>query len=187
MGVGWLLGWGWAVAGGGGWGRCGAEWGWLGGRRVWVVAVDGWGVWGEREGMVTVEDVARLVGELPGTGEIRRHGHRTWTVRDKAYAWERPFSKADLKRFGSEVPPAGAILAVKVEDLGEKEAVLAARADDGFFTISHFDGYAAVLIELERVSEEVLREALLDGWLVFAPEAVAQEVIAARKRSPKVR
>ncbi|MFC9695002.1 hypothetical protein ACFTSF_41025 [Kribbella sp. NPDC056951] len=135
--------------------------------------------------MATLQDVERLVAELPGTEETTRHGTRTWTVGGKAYAWERPFSKADLKRFGDETPPDEPILAIRVEDLGEKEAVLTARAGDGFFTIPHFDNYAAVLIELELVPEAVLREALLDGWLVFAPAAQAQDVIAARRRRAK--
>jgi hypothetical protein len=124
--------------------------------------------------MVSFEDVERLVAELPETEETARHGHRTWAVGGKGYAWERPFSKADLKRYGDETPPAGPILAIVVEDLAEKEAVLAARAGDGFFTIPHFNGYAAVLVELEKVSEPVLREALLDGWLVHAPADVAK-------------
>ena len=63
-------------------------------------------------------------------------------------------------------PLDGPILAVRVEDLGEKEALLAARAADGFFTIPHFDNYAAVLIELDQVSEPALSEALLDAWLL---------------------
>ncbi|MFB6722627.1 hypothetical protein ACFCV3_20795 [Kribbella sp. NPDC056345] len=135
--------------------------------------------------MATLQDVERLVAELPGTEETTRHGYRTWVVGGKAYAWERPFSKADLKRFGDETPPEGPILAIRVEDLGEKEAVLTARSGDGFFTISHFDNYAAVLIELDQVPEPVLRDALLDGWLVFAPAAQAQDVIAARRRRAK--
>lgn len=124
--------------------------------------------------MATLEDVERLVAALPDTVETTRHGHRTWAVGGRAYAWERPFSKADLRRFGDEAPPDGPILAVTVEDLGEKEAVLAARAADGFFTIPHFNGYAAVLIQLDEVPESVLGEALLDGWLVHAPPAVAK-------------
>ena len=111
---------------------------------------------------------------LPGTEEAARHGMRTWKVGGKAYAWERPFSKADVKRFGDEAPPDGPILALVVEDLAEKEAVLAARAGDGFFTIPHFNGYAAVLVELDKVSEDVLQEALLDAWLVHAPADVAK-------------
>ncbi len=124
--------------------------------------------------MASLEDVERLVAALPETVETTRHGTRTWAVGGKAYAWERPFSKADLKRFGDETPPAAPILAVRVEDLAEKEAVLAARAGDGFFTIPHFDNYAAVLVELDKASEPALREALLDGWLVFAPPELAK-------------
>lgn len=124
--------------------------------------------------MATLEDVERLVAELPETVETTRHGTRTWAVGGKAYAWERPFSKADLKRFGDETPPDDPILAIRVEDLAEKEAVLTARAADGFFTIPHFDNYAAVLVELAKVPESALRDALLDGWLVFAPAKVAK-------------
>ncbi|RKS80550.1 hypothetical protein CLV35_0987 [Motilibacter peucedani] len=123
--------------------------------------------------MPSFADVAALALELPGTEEGVRYGHRTWQVGGKVYAWERPFSKADIKRFGSTAPPSGPVLAVSVADLGEKEAVLAA-GDDAFFTIPHFDGYAAVLVELDRVGTDALREALEEAWACVAPaEAVA--------------
>lgn len=125
-------------------------------------------------GVAGLEDVERVVAALPETVEMMRHGNRTWAVGGKAYAWERPFSKADVKRFGDETPPDGPILAIRVEDLAEKEAVLAARASDGFFTIPHFDNYPAVLVRLDEVPQSVLREALLDGWLVFAPLELAK-------------
>lgn len=128
---------------------------------------------------LTYDDVAELVAELPETVEGTSYGRRSWTVAGKGFAWERPFSKADLKRFGAATPPDGPILAVRVEDLGEKEAVLAEHPDD-FFTIPHFDGYPAVLIQLDRVSTEVLRETLLDGWLVFAPMRLAEEYLKSR-------
>ena len=121
----------------------------------------------------TLDDVARIALELPEVEEIERHGGRAWAVAGKVFAWERGYTKADLKRFGDEVPPKPPLVAVSTATLEEKEALLAA-GKKGFFTISHFDGYPAVLIRLADVGKRDLREALIDGWSAAAPARLSR-------------
>jgi hypothetical protein len=134
--------------------------------------------------VVTLDEAARIAMEMPEATEGERWGNRTWLVAGKAFAWERPFSKADIKRFGDDTPPDGPILAAPVEDLSEKEAVLAS-TPDAFFTIPHFDGYAAVLIDLDEATPSAVREAIVDGWLAVAPPELAEAYVAEERNQPR--
>ena len=133
--------------------------------------------------MATIDDAARMALDLDEVSEGVRHGNRAWSVDGKVFAWERPYSKADLRRFGDATPPSQPVVAVTVEDLDVKEAMLA-QETPGFFTISHFDGYPAVLIELTRVGDETLRDALLEAWLVCAPSRLSDRYLEPYPAAP---
>lgn len=132
---------------------------------------------------MTFEDVDAFAMNLPGVTVEMKWGHRTWTANGKGFAWQRPFSKADLKRFGTETPPAGEILAVKLENLDAKDALLAI-APPGFFTIPHFNGYAAVLIALRQARAKDVRAAIQSAFRTVAssPPIAKRAAPRARKR-----
>lgn len=123
--------------------------------------------------MADLDDLERLANALPEVEEGTTYGRRAWKVGGKTFAWERAFSKADLKRFGDEEPPEGPIAAVAVDDLADKEAILQA-GHPGVFTIPHFDGYPAVLIQLSAIDDQTLAELVDDGWLAVAPAPLVE-------------
>ena len=126
--------------------------------------------------MVTHDDAVALATALPGVTEGTTYGNRAWKVGSKTFAWDRPFRKADLARFGDEPVPSGPILGIKTDDMEDTAAVLAA-GKPGVFTIPHFDGYAAVLVQLDLVAHDDLHELLIDGWLACAPAKLREDFL----------
>ena len=122
--------------------------------------------------MASWDDVRRIALELPETSEEVSRDLRHWRVKDKGFVWERPLRRADLEALGDAAPD-GPILGARVEHLVAKEALL---ADDPsvFFTTPHFDGYPAVLVRLEQIGLEDLREVIVEAWLARAPKRVAK-------------
>jgi hypothetical protein len=133
---------------------------------------------------MTLDDVDAFATSLPEVVVGTKWGNRTWMVGNKGFAWQRPFSKADVKRFGDETPPAGDILAVKVGNLDAKDALLAI-APRGFFTIPHFSGYPAVLIALRAANASDVRAALVEAWRTVAPAAFIAKVATKRTRTQR--
>ena len=133
--------------------------------------------------MASLEVAAELAMSLPGVTSGTSYRNRAWIVGGKTFAWERPFSKADLRRFGNEPVPKGPILALRLTDLPAKDAVLA-QGTRGVFTIPHFDGYAAVLVQLEVVQKSALERLVTDAWLACVPASTANSY-RVRARKPR--
>jgi hypothetical protein len=129
------------------------------------------------------DDVRRLALALPETDERVVHGNTSWRVRDKGFVWERPLRRGDLEALGADAPT-GPIRGVRVEHLVAKEALIA--DDPGvFFTTPHFDGYAAVLVRLDKIAVDELEEVIVEAWLTRAPKRVAKEYIETRLPPPE--
>jgi hypothetical protein len=127
----------------------------------------------------TFDDVARRALALPETSERLGRGNRQWRVKDKLFAWERPLRRPDLDALG-DAAPEGPILGARVEHLVAKEALLA----DGsgvFFTTPHFDGYPAVLVQLDRIAPPDLDEVIVEAWLARAPSRLAEAFLESRR------
>ena len=125
--------------------------------------------------MATWKDVRRIALALPETDEQLSHGHARWRVREKGFVWERPLRAADLEALGDAAPD-GPILGVRVEHLGAKAALIA-DDPDVFFTTPHFNGYAAVLVCLDKIGADELDELIVEAWIARAPKRLAREYI----------
>jgi hypothetical protein len=128
--------------------------------------------------MATFDDVARLALELPETSEGTSRGARRWQVKDKLFVWERPLRRSDREALGDAAPD-GPILGVRVEHLGAKEALLEGEPDF-CFTTPHFEGYPAVLVQLDRIGLEHLEELVVEAWLARAPKRLADAYVRDR-------
>lgn len=129
--------------------------------------------------MATWDDVRRIALALPETSERPSYGTPAWRVRDKGFAWERPLRQADLDALGHDAP-GGPILGVHVADVGVKEALLA-DDPDVYFTTPHFDGYAAILVRLDRIAVAELGELIVEAWLLRAPKRLAKQYLDASR------
>jgi hypothetical protein len=100
-------------------------------------------------------------------------------VKDKSFAWERGLHKSDLKALAElgQTPPDGPLLGLRTDGPHHKQALLE-ELPDKCFTIPHFNNYPAVLIILDAIELDELRELLIDAWLVQAPKRLADAYVA---------
>jgi hypothetical protein len=107
--------------------------------------------------MATEDDVRRIALSLPEVIEKPWFNTPGFRVKDKGFLRIRSEAEGGLVVF--------------VDDLDEKEALLASDPDK-FFTTPHYDGYPTVLVDLAAVDTDELTELIVDSWLVKAPKRV---------------
>jgi hypothetical protein len=110
--------------------------------------------------MAAEDDVRAIALSLPGTTEEQ------W--------YQTPGYKVAGKGFLRLRTEADGGLVVFVPDLGEKEALLNSDSD-AFFTTSHHDGYPIVLVDLDKIDHDELRELITDSWLIKAPPKLRRQ------------
>lgn len=124
----------------------------------------------------TWDDVSAIARDLPQTEEGIRFGDPVWRVGKDGFVWVRPLRAKDRDELGA-VGRTGEIIGASTADEGEKLALID-EDPRAFFTIPHFDGYAAILIDLDHVDPARLREVVTDAWLARAPKRLAADYLA---------
>jgi hypothetical protein len=126
--------------------------------------------------MASWDDVRRIALSMPEATEVTSRDNAQWRVKDKLFVWERPLRGSDLKALGDSAPD-GPILGARVEHEMAKEALIA--DDPGvFFTTPHFDGYPAILVQLEKIALDDLNEVIVEAWLCRAPKRLVDQYVA---------
>lgn len=103
--------------------------------------------------MVEWSDVVLFATGLPEVEESTSYGTPALKVNGKSFARLRTEAEGGV---------------VLLCGLDEKEALLAS-GEAAFYTTSHYDGYGAILVDLDVVDEVQLRELVEDSWLRKAP------------------
>lgn len=137
--------------------------------------------------MPTLDDVRAIALGFPDVVE-RVDGHRggaTWRTPVGAFVWQRGPSGRDLQQLdalGREWPP-GEVVGVRTDGQQVKQALLETYPEV-FFTIPHFDGYPAVLVRLDTIDPDQLREVITDAWLIKVPQRTANAWLAEHPPQP---
>ena len=108
--------------------------------------------------MLSWDDILELAADLPEIENGTSYGTPALKVRGK---------------FMARLRDEGSVLVVRC-DLDEKPFLLEANPDT-LFTTPHYDGYGAVLVRLDAVPLDELRELLIDAWMMAAPKRLVAQ------------
>ena len=124
--------------------------------------------------MADQADVRRIALALPEAlaGEDRFAFSVLNRGKAKAFAW------VWMERMAPKVArvPNPEVLAVRVANLEEKEALLALDPAK-FFTEPHYNGFPAVLVRLAAIDDDELADLLFEAWRCQAPKALLKAAL----------
>ena len=134
------------------------------------------------ERAATPADVDQICGSLPQTwfgttwGDVPTwlvpHRVRDGVDKGRGFVLYRKPGKTALDADGN---PYDDLLVIRTANDDDKQVLVA--ADGPFFTIAHFDGYNAVLVQLSRLGEisyDELAEVLAEAWCACAPKRLVK-------------
>jgi hypothetical protein len=123
--------------------------------------------------VATQADVRRIALSLPAAEEEKGHFAFGVPVKGKlkgfAWVW---MERLDPKKPRVSNP---AVLAVRVANLGAREALISAEPAK-FFTEPHYEGFPAVLVRLAAVNAKDLRILLEEAWRCQAPKKLLRSL-----------
>jgi hypothetical protein len=116
-------------------------------------------------------DVRRIALALPETSEAE--DHFAFSVLNKGK--QKGFVWTWNERVEPKKPrvPRSDVVAVRVVDADDKEALLASDAEK-FFTEPHYNGFPAVLVRLPAIGVDELEELIVDAWRCQAPRSLVE-------------
>lgn len=132
--------------------------------------------------MATQSDVRRIALSLAGAEESSDRFAFSVMNKGKAkgfvWAWN---ERIDPRK--PRVPNPG-VIAVRVANLGQRDAILASNTKK-FFTEPHYEGYPAVLVRLDAVTIADLEVLIEDAWRCQAPPPPKAPASGAKRATRK--
>ena len=113
--------------------------------------------------MADWDTVREIAGSFPGAEESTTYGQPAFKVGGKLFAWMSPDRAA-----------AGA-LALRVDP--DEKLVLIETFPDRYFQTAHYHGHPILLVHMERIGPQELRERIEDSWLLRAPKRLVDQFV----------
>ena len=113
--------------------------------------------------MATWDTVREIAGSFPGAEESTTYGQPAFKVGGKLFVWMSPDRAA-----------AGA-LAVRVDP--DEKPLFIESSPDRYFETPHYDGHPIVLVHLDEIGRDELRDRIEDSWLLRAPKRLVDAFV----------